>query len=84
MIERIYTINVRKKVVKTARYKRAKKAVKLVREFLMRHMKSKDVKIDKEINEKIWSRGIKNPVTRIKVRAIKDDAGKVTATLLKE
>jgi len=26
MIERIYTINVRKKVVKTARYKRAKKA----------------------------------------------------------
>ncbi len=86
VIEREYVINVRREILKVPRYKRAKKAVKAIREFLVRHMKVRDrdlnkVKIDKYLNEEIWFRGIKNPPTRIKVRATKKGE-KVFAELL--
>lgn len=84
MIERIYVINVRKKVIKTAKYKRTNKAIKVIREYIIKHMKSDNVKLDKELNEKVWSRGVKNPVMKVKVKAAKDDDGKVTVSLIKE
>lgn len=83
MIEQIYNINVRRKAVKVAKYKRAKKTVKLVRSYVAKHMKSDDVKIDKELNEKIWERGAKNPLMKVKVKAVKDDDGKVKVSLVK-
>jgi large subunit ribosomal protein L31e len=80
-MERIYTIPLRKKTVKTAKYKRSPKSIKVIKEFLMKHMKSENVKLSKELNEKIWARGIKNPPGKVKVKAVKDETGKVTATL---
>lgn len=73
---REYIIPLRKFWGKTARYKRANKAVKGVKRFLVRHMKIYDrdlskIKIDKYLNEFIWARGIKKPPAKIKVRAIK-------------
>jgi len=58
------------------RYKRAKKAVKILKEFLAKHMKVEDrdlkrVKIDIYLNNEIWFRGIKKPANKIKVKAIK-------------
>ncbi|MEM4330920.1 MAG: 50S ribosomal protein L31e [Candidatus Pacearchaeota archaeon] len=75
-LEREYIINVRKEILKVPRYRRAKKALRAIKEFLAKHMKVekrdiKKVKIDKYLNEEIWHRGIKKPLTKIKVKAKK-------------
>ena len=82
-IERTLTINIRKEILKVPKYKRAKKAVTAIREFLQQHMKAtqKNVKLGKHLNLKLWEHGIKNPVTRVTVLAKKDDKGIVTAEL---
>ncbi|MBI2144238.1 50S ribosomal protein L31e [Candidatus Woesearchaeota archaeon] len=82
-VERTLTINIRKSVIMVPRYRRAKKAVTAVREFLQRHMKApaENVKLGKYLNLKLWERGIQNPLTRLTVVARKDDKGIVTAEL---
>ncbi len=80
-VERTLTINVRNAVIKVPKYRRAKKAVTAVREFLEQHMKSDNVKLGKYLNLKLWEHGIKNPAMRVTVVAKKDDKGVVTAEL---
>ncbi len=75
-IEREYVIPLRKKTKVVPRYKRTNKAIKTIKEFLVRHMKIRDrdlkkVKLDKYLNEVVWFKGIKNPPIRIKVKAVK-------------
>jgi len=53
------------------RKKRAKKAIRLLREFAMRHLRRlevEEVKIDPKVNEYIWSRNIEKPPRRIKIK----------------
>ncbi len=76
-LERIYTIPLRKQVRKAPRYKKSKKAIRTIKEFLAKHMKVPDrelkkIKIDKWVNEAIWIRGIKKPPQKIIIKAIKD------------
>lgn len=76
-IEREYIIPLRKKVKIVPRYKKTNKAVRTIKEFLVRHMKIRDrdlkkVKIDKYLNEYLWNRGIRHPPIRIKVKAVKE------------
>ncbi len=76
-IEREYIIPLRDKVRVVPRYKKTNKAVKTIKEFLARHMKIRDrdlskIKIDKYLNEALWSRGIRKPPHKIKVKAIKE------------
>jgi large subunit ribosomal protein L31e len=76
-IEREYTIPLRKRCNIVPRYKKTNKAVKTVKEFLVRHMKIRDrdlnkIKIDKYLNEFLWMRGIKYPPSKVKVKAIKE------------
>ena len=59
--ERTYTIPLRKEWLKSPKYRRAKKAISAVKQFLIKHMKSEDVRLGKYINEEIWKHGIKNP-----------------------
>lgn len=75
--EREYVIPLRREWRKVPRYKRANKAVKAVKEFLVRHMKIRDrdlkkVKVDRFVNEFIWSRSIKHPPNKIKIKAVKE------------
>ena len=75
--EREFIIPLRRKFIKTAEYRRAPKSIRAIKEFLVRHMKLYDrdlkkIKIDKYLNEFIWRRGIKNPPSKIKVKAIAD------------
>ncbi|MEI6058287.1 MAG: 50S ribosomal protein L31e [archaeon] len=86
VLEREYVIPLRRKVQKAQRYRRAKKAIRVIREFLVKHMKAKDrdlrlVRVDKYLNQEIWYRGIKKPPARIKVRATKDSEGIVRVEL---
>tara|TARA_Y100000034_G_C6831155_1_gene375167 strand:+ start:346 stop:900 length:555 start_codon:yes stop_codon:yes gene_type:complete len=80
-MERSYNIPLRKEWLKVPRYKRAKKAVKALREFLIKHMKSDDLNIGKNLNEAIWNRGIRNPPHHVKVNVLKDEDNKVYVEL---
>jgi len=76
IIERTYTIPLRKGFEKVPRYKKANKAIKTIKEFLVRHMKIydrdlKNIRLDKTVNEFIWLRGIRKPAIKIKVKASK-------------
>jgi len=76
-VEREYTIPLRAKVMKVPPYKRAKKAIRTIREFLVKHMQIRNrdlekIKLDKYLNQMIWSRGIQTPPHKIKVKAIKE------------
>ncbi len=75
-LEREYVIPLRKRIMKVPRYRRAKRAVNAVRDFLAKHMKvegrdTRKVKIDKWLNEELWFKGIKKPLMKVKVKTKK-------------
>jgi len=74
--EKLYTVNFRKAWI-TPRGKRTPRAVRMLRDFVKRHMKTEDVIISNEINEKLWSRSIKKPPRKLRVRVVKDKEGNV-------
>ena len=88
--ERFYTIPLSRALVRPPK-KRAPRAMQLVKEFVNRHMKIQmkvseeeeeeelpQLIISKEVNEKIWDRGIEKPPRKIKTRVTKDKDGNVT------
>jgi len=90
--ERIYTIPLGKAWIGSPR-KRAPRAMRIIKSFLVKHMKlekreeggeeeePKRLIINNEVNEKVWSRGIEKPPRKIRVRAAKDKEGNVTVYL---
>jgi large subunit ribosomal protein L31e len=89
--ERFYTIPLRKAWIST-RKKRAPRAGRIVKSYVLKHMKVRTeadeeeeepekLVIDNEVNEKLWSRGIEKPPRKIRVRVIKDKEGVVTVLL---
>ena len=71
-MERTYTIPLRREFMKAPNYRKTKRSVSAVREFLQKHMKCKEVKIGKYLNLELWKHGRKNPPAKIQVKAIKD------------
>jgi large subunit ribosomal protein L31e len=63
-----YTIHLHKYVHGKTFKKRAPTAVKVIREFAEKAMKTKDVRLDPELNRHLWHRGIRNVPVRIRVR----------------
>ena len=92
--ERIYTVPLGKALIMPPN-KRTARAVRMLRSFMIKHMKLEAHKegeteeeeeparliIDNEVNEKLWSRGIEKPPRKIRVRAEKDKEGNVTVYL---
>ena len=91
--ERTYTIPLGKALIKPPK-KRAPKAMRMIRAFITKHMKltakttddeeereAPTLTITKEVNEKIWGKGIEKPPRKIRVRATKDKDGNVTVHL---
>ncbi|MFW9802663.1 MAG: 50S ribosomal protein L31e [Candidatus Thorarchaeota archaeon] len=70
--ERIYTVPLRKAYWTGSRLRRSNRAVRILREFVERHMKPEEVVIQPEVNERIWERGIQKPPRRIRIRATKN------------
>ena len=81
LLERTYTIPLRREYSKVPGWRRTKKAVKACKEFLQKHMKSQNVKLSTTLNEKIWNHGGKNPPHHVKVTVTKDSQGEVKAEL---
>ncbi|MEM2943750.1 MAG: 50S ribosomal protein L31e [Methanomassiliicoccales archaeon] len=65
------------------RTQRAERAVKEIRQYVVRHLKAteENIWIDNRLNEVIWSRGIKKPPYRLKVKAVKFEDGLVELSL---
>jgi len=80
--ERVYTVPLGRAWI-GPRNKRAPRAVRLLRRFMIRHMKVEEdsLRIANEVNERLWSRGIQKPPRRIRVRAVRDAEGIVTIRL---
>ena len=79
-IERTYNIPLRTEFLKVPKYKRTNKAVRAVRNFLIKHMKCEKIVLGQFINKELWKHGIKNPPHHLKVNVVKKD-GKVYAEL---
>ena len=80
-VKRTYNIPLRKGTQKAPKYRRAKKAILVLKEFIKKHMKSDKILLGKNLNLKIWEKGIKNPPHHVKVHIIKEDDGTVKAEL---
>jgi len=80
--ERIYTVPLSRAWI-GPRNKRAPRAIRILRNFIMRHMKVDEdsLKISNEVNERVWSRGIQKPPRKIRIRAVKNREGIVTIRL---
>jgi large subunit ribosomal protein L31e len=70
--ERIYTVPLRKAYWTGSRLRRANKSVKVLREFVERHMKPEELLIQPEVNDRLWARGIQKPPRRVRIRATKN------------
>ncbi len=81
VIERTYNVPLRKGFMTAPKYRRAKKAMNTLKEFLVKHMKSENLFIGHHINQAIWKNGIKNPPHHIKIDVKKDETGKVFAEM---
>jgi len=90
--ERVYTIPLSRAWISPPK-KRAPRAIRIIKSFITKHMKIKTeateeeaerLVVSNEVNEKIWSCGIKNPPRNIRVRAVKDKEGTVTLHLAEE
>src|SRR3989338_4001819 len=66
--EKEYIIPLREKIRVSPRFKKTPKAVKTIKEFLVKHMKV----YDRYLNKYLWFRGIRKPPYKVKVRARKE------------
>jgi large subunit ribosomal protein L31e len=92
--EKFYTISLGKAWVAVPK-KRAPRAMKMIKDFVKRHMKfeargeleeeeeeePKRLVVSNEVNERVWRRGIQKPPRKVRVRAAKDKDGNVTIYL---
>ncbi|MFW9961382.1 MAG: 50S ribosomal protein L31e [Candidatus Thorarchaeota archaeon] len=70
--ERIYTVPLRMAYWSGSRLSRANRSVRILKEFVERHMKPEELLIQPEVNDRIWARGIQKPPRRLRIRATKN------------
>src|SRR3970282_938026 len=73
-LERVYTINLGKVLLSVDTH-RAPRAINMIKEFARHHMKTSDIKIEEDLAHIIWSRGVRSPPRKIRVRMSKTDEG---------
>ena len=90
--ERIYTVPLGKAWIMPPR-KRTPRAMRMIRAFVIKHMKLEAKKeeeeeeeprklvISNEVNERVWERGVEKPPRKIRIRAAKDKEGNITVYL---
>jgi large subunit ribosomal protein L31e len=81
--ERVYTINLGK-VWLSPDNQRAKRAINMIKEFATHHMKTEQIKIDQDLSQVVWKRGIRSPPRKIRVKMAKTDEGYVLVSTYEE
>jgi large subunit ribosomal protein L31e len=66
-VTREYTVNLHKKILDVSFKRRAPRAMKEIRSFAAKVMGTKDVRLDVKLNKAVWSKGIRNVPTRVRV-----------------
>jgi len=79
-VERVYTVNLGK-VLLSPDNQRAKRAVNMIKEFARHHLKIEQVKLEEDVSHLLWSRGIRHPPRKIRVRMTKTDEGYVLVSI---
>ncbi|GAB5355028.1 hypothetical protein AAMO2058_000170600 [Amorphochlora amoebiformis] len=68
VIIRECTINLHKRLHKTTFKKKAPKAIKEIKAFAQKMMRTEDVRVDVQLNKFLWSKGVRNVPHRVRVR----------------
>mmetsp|Transcript_44623 Transcript_44623/g.123667 ORF Transcript_44623/g.123667 Transcript_44623/m.123667 type:complete len:120 (+) Transcript_44623:33-392(+) len=68
IVTREYTIHMSKRLYNVTFKKRAPRAIREIKQFATKAMKTSDVRIDNGLNKAVWAQGIKNVPKRIRVR----------------
>ena len=82
-LERVYTIPLGK-VLLSPDNQRAKRAINMIKEFARKHMKTQEIKIDEDVNQLVWARGICRPPRKIRVLLTKTDQGHILVSTYEE
>ena len=82
-LERVYTIPLGKALLSQSQH-RSVRAINMIREFARNHMKTQEIKIDEEVARLIWSRGVRSPPRKIRVRMVKSDDGYILVSNYQE
>jgi large subunit ribosomal protein L31e len=81
--ERVYTINLGKAWL-SPNNQRAKRAINMIKEFAEHHMKTEQIKIDPDLSQQVWKRGIRRPPRKIRVKMAKTEDGYVMVSPYEE
>jgi large subunit ribosomal protein L31e len=71
--ERILILNLRKDLSKTRRGRKAGSLARILRRKVQKIFKDQRIVIDRAVNEEVWRRGMKKPLTRLKLKIVKDE-----------
>ena len=87
ILERQYIVPLRHGWLKVPDSRRGKKAVKTLKEFMVKHMKVYDrdlrkIKVDIILNNEIRFRGMRKPLSKVKIKAKKYDNDTVIVELV--
>jgi large subunit ribosomal protein L31e len=81
-LKREYVVPLRRKTKLAPRWRRSKKAVSVLKDFIKKHMKTDNVIICNELNEHLWKDGAKNPPGKVSVIALKSEIAGEEKTLV--
>lgn len=81
-LKREYVIPLRRKTRTAPRWRRSKKAVSVLKDYVRKHMKTDDVIVCKELNELIWKDGARHPPGKVSVTALRTDVAGEPRTLV--
>ena len=68
IVTREYTIHMSKRLYGVTFKKRAPRAIREIKAFAEKMMKTSDVRVDVDLNKHVWSMGVRNVAKRIRVR----------------
>lgn len=68
VVTREYTIHLHKYIHGVGFKRRAPRAVKAIKKFAEKQMRTPDVRIDTKLNKAVWAKGVRNVPYRIRVR----------------
>ncbi|KAF3764741.1 hypothetical protein M406DRAFT_356645 [Cryphonectria parasitica EP155] len=68
VVAREYTIHLHKRLHGVTFKKRAPRAIKEIKDFATKSMGTSDVRLDPQLNKKVWEQGVKGCPYRLRVR----------------
>ncbi len=81
-LKREYVVPLRRRTSTAPKWRRSKKAVSVLKDFIRKHMKTENVIVCNDLNEYVWSKGGKNPPGKVEVIALKTKVNGEESTIV--